>query len=354
MKNIINTKALAGELIDYTRQPMFLGEDLGIQRYDIYKHKIFYKNFQDQLSNFWRPEEVSLLKDRADFLDLPEEQRRIFTNNLKYQILLDSVQSRGIPFLQQYVSLPELEATMKVWEMMETLHSYSYTYLIKNVYPNPNEVFDSILLDPFIVERAKVTTSYYDTLIGAESDPKKDIFLSLINIYILEGIRFYVSFACAYAFAENKTMEGNAKIISLINRDENLHLAITQNILNFMRKEDSEGFKNMFERFRLTILDMFEVAAMEEAKWAEYIFQDGSMLGLNAELLSQYMKWLTNKRMRAIGLPSLFEGQPNPLGWINNWTNSKKVQVAPQETEISNYRVGSTKADIGGAFDGFN
>lgn len=341
MKGIINR-----DIIRHTDQPMFLGEGLNIQRYDVYKYKAFYRNFTDQLASFWRPEEISLLKDRSDFQQLDNAMKRIFTLNLKYQTLLDSVQSRSIPFLMQHVSLPELEATMSVWSMMETLHSYSYTYIIKNVYPDPSMVFDEIMQDDMILARAETTTEEYNRLIHAEDDLRRQIFRTLISVYILEGIRFYVSFACTYAFAENKTMEGNAKIISLINRDENLHLGITTQILNLMRKNKDEGFQDLFESEMDVVIRMFKQAAEEEIEWARYLFRDGSMLGLNEELLTAYMKWLTNKRMKAIGFDSLFEGATNPLGWIDNWTSSKAKQNAPQETEITSYRVGSIKADL--------
>jgi len=349
MKNIINPK-----LIDYTKQPMFCGEDLSIQRYDRFRYPIFHKNFKDQLGMFWRPEEVSLQKDRSDFGSMIDVRERIFTLNLKYQSLLDSVQSRAIPFLMEHVTIPELEAAMSVWASFETLHSYAYTYIIKNVYADPGAVFDSIMDDGFIMERAASTTRDYENLMNGSGNLRQNIFRTLISVYILEGIRFYVSFACTYAFAENKQMEGNAKIISFINRDENLHLAISQNIINFMRKNEDEGFSDVYDDHREWMNNQFASATKEEIAWAEYLFQDGALLGLNAELLTQYMKWLTNKRMKAIGLDPIFDNQKNPLGWITNWTDSKRVQVAPQESEIETYKVGALKSDISdGEFDDF-
>lgn len=352
MKQIINTNS-----VDTTKEPLFFGQDLGIQRYDVFKYKKLSTLFQDQLSFFWRPEEVNVSLDIGQFKELSENEQRIFTANLKYQILLDSVQSRGIPFLAEHTSNTEFEAAAKAWEFFETIHSYSYTYVIKNVYPQPGEVFDNIYNDEELLKRTTSVTKYYDELINNldmenEYEKKKSMLLTLVSINILEGIRFYVSFACSYSFAERGKMEGNAKIISLINRDENLHLAMTQNILNYFQKNPDEGFQEVFNDCKETIRDMYRDAAQEEMEWAEYLFKDGSIIGLNAEILTKYMKFLTNKRMKAIGLEPIFEKEDNPISWINNWTNSKDVQEAPQETEKESYLIGAldqdtTKMDFG-------
>ena len=344
-KQIINIKN-----VDTTKEPLFFGKGLNLQRYDKHRYKKIYDLFLQQLSFFWRPEEVSLEKERADYEKLTDHQKFIFTKNLGYQILLDSIQSRGISHLLTDCSNPELEAFAKTWEFFETLHSYSYTYIIKNVYPNPSDVFDSILTDPEIIKRTTSVTKHYDDLINGMSDDsikdkKKKLYLTLVSINILEGIRFYVSFACSYCFAQNKTMEGNAKIISLINRDENLHLAFTQIILKYLKNEDSEGFTTIVEVCKEIVVKMFKDAAEEEMDWARYLFKDGSMLGLNDEILIQYMKFLCNKRSKAVGIGNIFEETPNPILWIKNWTESKHVQVAPQETQIETYKVGSFKQD---------
>ena len=282
---------------------------------------------------------------------MTEHEKFIFTKNLSYQILLDSVQGRGISHLLNDCSNPEFEAYCKVWEFFETIHSYSYTYIIKNVYPNPSKVFDDILTDKEVLKRTTSVTKYYDDLInniGEKSVVKRreKLYLTLMSINILEGVRFYVSFACAYALAQNKKMEGNAKIISLINRDENLHLAFTQNVLKILRDNKDEGFQNVIKNTEGTVVQMFEDAAKEEMEWAAYLFKDGSILGLNEKILVQYMKHLTNKRMRAVGLTPIFEDTPNPINWIQNWTESKRVQIAPQESEIESYKVGSFNQDM--------
>ncbi len=360
------------EEVNTKKQPMFFGKPLGVQRYDEFKYPVFDKLTQQQLGYFWRPEEVSLQKDRADYARLTPEQKHIFTSNLKYQILLDSVQGRGpgMAFIP-YCSLPELESCMTVWEFMEMVHSRSYTYIIKNVYSNPSDVFDKILDDDKILARAESVTKAYDEFInyaqeyGQSSawtpdmrthpnsewtvrDLKKHLYRAVANVNILEGIRFYVSFACSFAFGENKLMEGSAKILSLISRDESQHLVITQQILkNWMNGDDPDMIEIMKEEEEWTY-EMFDKCVNEEKSWAEYLFKDGSMIGLNERLLHNYVEWIANKRMRAIGLKPKYN-QPiknNPLPWTEHWLNSKGQQNAPQETEIESYVVGGIKQDV--------
>ena len=360
------------EQVDTKTQPMFFGKPLSIQRYDSYKYPIFDKLTQQQLGYFWRPEEVSLQKDRSDYQTLRPEQKHIFTSNLKYQIMLDSVQGRGpgMAFIP-YCSLPELEACMEVWGFMEMIHSRSYTYIIKNVYSNPSEVFDTILNDDRILERAKSVTEAYDDFINAaqqygtstaweyanEGVPnamneryelKRKLYRAVANVNILEGIRFYVSFACSFAFGELKLMEGSAKIISLIARDENQHLVLTQNILNKWKEGDDPEMKKIAEEEEKNVYDMFRRAVEEERLWAEYLFKDGSMIGLNDKLLQQYVEWIANRRMKAIGLKPIYDipAKNNPLPWTEHWISSKGLQVAPQETEVESYLIGGIKHDV--------
>jgi len=360
------------EEVDTKKQPMFFGKPLGIQRYDSYKYPIFDKLTTQQLGYFWRPEEVSLQKDRADYQTLRPEQKHIFTSNLKYQIMLDSVQGRGpgMAFIP-YCSLPELEACMEVWGFMEMIHSRSYTHIIKNIYPDPSDVFDHILNDDRIVERAMTVTQAYNDFINAahhydstndwqhaiEGVPyaqvsryelKRKLFRAVANVNILEGIRFYVSFACSFAFGELKLMEGSAKIISLIARDENQHLAITQNILKKWREGDDPDMKKIFKEEEQWLIGAFENCVNQEKLWAEYLFKNGSMIGLNDKLLQQYVEWIANRRMKAIGLKPIYDvpAKNNPLPWTEHWISSKGLQVAPQETEVESYIVGGIKQDV--------
>ena len=361
-KDKVNTK----------KQPMFFGAPLGIQRYDSYKYPIFDRLTQTQLGYFWRPEEVSLQKDRADYQTLRPEQKHIFTSNLKYQIMLDSVQGRapGMAFIP-YCSLPELEACMEVWGFMEMIHSRSYTHIIKNVYSDPAEVLDTILDDAMILSRAETVTKAYDEFINhaqeygssrmwehqldevplAQNDLyelKRKLYRAVMNVNILEGIRFYVSFACSFAFGELKLMEGSAKIISLIARDENQHLVLTQNIINKWIQGDDPDMVRIAQEEEPWVYEAFEAAVNEERVWADYLFKEGSMIGLNAKLLTQYVEWVANRRMKAIGLKPIYDvaAKNNPLPWTAHWLSSKGLQVAPQETEVESYVVGGIKQDV--------
>ena len=358
--------------VDFKKQTMFFGQPLGVQRYDQYKYPVFDKLTQQQLGYFWRPEEVSLQKDRSDYATLRPEQKHIFTSNLKYQILLDSVQGRGpsMAFLP-YCSLPELEACMEVWGFMEMIHSRSYTHIIKNVYPDPSEVFDTILDNEKIIERAESVTKAYDEFIKyaqdygqsnswkpdmyghpnsewTRKDLKRHLYRAVTNVNILEGIRFYVSFACTFAFGELKLMEGSAKIVSLIARDENQHLVLTQQILKKWQDGDDPDMIEIMKEEEDYVYDMFRKCVDEEKAWAEYLFKDGSMIGLNDKLLHQYVEWIANKRMRAIGLKPIYDIplRNNPLPWTEHWISSKGLQVAPQETEVESYIVGGIKQDV--------
>ena len=347
--------------IDWLKQPMFFGEEPNIQRFDQQKYPVFERLNQKQLGFFWRPEEVSLQKDRNDYGSLTKEQKHIFTSNLKYQTLLDSVQGRGpcLAFLP-FCSLPELESMLISWDFMETIHSRSYTYIMKNVYSDPTEVLDTIIDTPEIMTRAKSVTDSYDKFIdyahryymtgkGDTKELKKLLYLTLINVNILEGIRFYVSFACSFAFGELKLMEGSAKIISLIARDENLHLAVSQNIINnYRKKENDKEMLKVIKENEKEVYKMYDDAVKEEKDWATYLFSTGSMIGLNDTLLNQYVEFMANKRLRAIGLQAQYD-QPvtnTPLPWTQHWLNSRGLQNAPQETEIESYVVGGIEQDV--------
>ena len=360
------------EEVNTKKQPMFFGKPLGLQRYDSYKYPAFENLTKQQLGYFWRPEEVSLQKDRGDYQQLRPEQKHIYTSNLKYQTMLDSVQGRapGMAFAP-YCSLPELEACMKVWEFMEMIHSRSYTYIMKNIYSNPSAVFDTILQDEKILERSKSVTEAYDYFINqaqewgqgnmwrpdakgspsvewCEKDLKRSLYKAVANVNILEGIRFYVSFACSFAFGELKIMEGSAKIISLIARDENQHLVITQNILNNWRKGDDPDMQKIMKEEEEWTYKQFDLCVNEEKRWADYLFKDGSMIGLNEKLLQQYVEWIANRRLKSIGLKKVYDipAAHNPLPWTQHWISSKGLQVAPQETEVESYVVGGIKQDV--------
>lgn len=351
-------------------EPMFLGQSVNVARYDQQKYKVFEDLIEKQISFFWRPEEVDVSKDRRDFMSLPEHEKHIFLSNLKYQTLLDSIQGRSPNVaLLPLVSIPELETWIETWSFFETIHSRSYTHIIRNVVNDPSEVFDDIVVNKHIIARAEKIAVYYDDLIeysqyyqlfgegkhtvnGKEieislRELKKKLYMCLMCVNILEAIRFYVSFACSFAFAERKLMEGNAKIIRLIARDEALHLVSTQNILNiFASGQEGNEWKEIAEECNLDAFNLFYEAAEQEKEWADYLFKDGSMIGLNKDILCQYVEFITNQRLKAVGLPTMFEIHQNPIPWINAHLSSDTVQVAPQETEMSSYLTGQIDATI--------
>lgn len=348
-----------------------------VQRYETLKYRQFDKLTDKQLGFFWRPEEVDVMRDAKDFKELTDFEQHIFTSNLKRQILLDSVQGRSpnLAFLP-LCSLPELETWIQTWSFNETIHSRSYTHIIRNVYSDPSRIFDELMGIEEIANCAKDISKYYDDVIEYgtwhralgvgkhlvngkeiivnEYELKKKLWLAINSVNALEGIRFYVSFACSWAFAELKKMEGNAKIIKLICRDENVHLGSTQMMIKLLPQDDAD-FAKIKEETREECTAMFLSAAAQEKQWAEYLFKDGSMIGLNTQLLCQYVDWLTCKRMTAVGLDCGIKPGSNPLPWTQKWIAGSEVQVAPQETEISSYVIGGTKQDVdSNTFSGFS
>lgn len=346
--------------LNFKAEPLFFGNGSNVQEYADPRFPTFEKADNTMMSFFWRPEEVGLQKDRVDFKKMTEGERFIFVSNLKYQILLDSIQGRGplLAFLP-IVTNPELEASIISWGFFEKLHSRSYTHIIRNLFADPSEVIEHILDIPEIIERASTIGKYYDDFMTLmhkwlvnpasvdQRELKKRLYLAIMCINILEGVRFYVSFACNFAFGENKTMEGTAKIMGLIARDEAQHLALTQNILKILRNgEDGDEWVSVAKECEPLVIKMFEDAAHQEKMWANYLFENGAMIGLNANVLHMYIDHMTNKRMRGVGLTPTFPSQRNPLGWMDNWLNSKGLQEAPQETEKESYLVGAVNADV--------
>lgn len=357
---------------DQTKEPMFFGQPVNVARYDQQKHPVFEKLIEKQLSFFWRPEEVDVSQDRHDYQNLPEHEKHIFISNLKYQTLLDSIQGRSPNVaLLPLVSIPELETWIETWTFSETIHSRSYTHIIRNIVHDPAVVFDDIVDNEQIKMRASDISRYYDDLIELScyyinlgvgehevngkrilvslSELKKRLYLCLMCVNVLEAIRFYVSFACSFAFAERELMEGNAKIIKLIARDEALHLTSTQHMINLMRSgQDDPEMVEIAKACEVESFNIFKQAAEQEKQWAAYLFKDGSMIGLNKDILSQYVEYITNLRMKAVGLaPAFPDMTQNPIPWINAWLSSDNVQVAPQEAEISSYLVGQIDAEVG-------
>ena len=351
-------------------EPMFLGNSVNVSRYDQQRYMSFEKLIEKQLSFFWRPEEVDVSKDRADWQNLTDSEKHIFISNLKYQTLLDSMAARSVnAVLLPLVSLPEVETWVETWAFSETIHSRSYTHILRNLFTNPGEVFDDIIVNPAILKRATSIAKYFDDVIlttqllqsqGAGTYEvegrtievntrklKERLYLAVCSVNALEAIRFYVSFACSFAFAERELLEGNAKIIKLIARDEALHLTGTQHILNnWLSGKDDPEMKEISEDMRQDGLQIFLDVVDQEKEWAQYLFKDGSMIGLNAEILNQYIEYISNQRLTAIGFDAPFDIKSNPLPWMNAYLVSDNVQVAPQETEISSYLVGQVDSTV--------
>lgn len=364
--NVTNTKS-------HLERTCFFDEPVDVARYDKVKYPIFEKLTQKQLGFFWRETEVDLSRDAKDFKGLTAHGKHMFTSNLKRQILLDSVQGRApVMAFAPICSLPELETWIQTWTFFETIHSRAYTHIIRNIYPDPSKVFDELLELQEIVDCAGEISKYYDMLIDcnhlstltpvlrdaysaySQYDHKKALWLCLNAVNALEGVRFYVSFACSWNFAEQKKMEGNAKIIKFIARDENVHLASTQNLIKILPKEDPD-FAKIAEETQDECVKIFEKVVLQEKAWAHYLFKDGSMIGLNEKLLGDYVEWITHKRMTNIGLESPYSGGANPLPWTTKWIAGSEVQVAPQETEITSYIVGGVKNDVDDStFKGFS
>jgi ribonucleoside-diphosphate reductase beta chain len=364
---------------DPLNEPMFFGNPVNVSRFDQQKHVIFEKLIEKQISFFWRPEEVDVSKDRADFQKLSDSEKHIFISNLKYQTLLDSIQGRSpnIAFLP-IISIPELETWVETWSFFETIHSRSYTHILRNLFGDPSSIFEDIVENEEIKKRAADISKYYDDLIlhtqlwqthgigehvvnGIKynitlRELKKKLYLCMNSVNALEAIRFYVSFACTFAFAERELMEGNSKIIRLISRDENIHLTSTQHILNLWAKgKDDPEMAEIAEECKEEATAIFMNAVEQEKEWAAYLFQHGSMIGLNKDILCQYVEFIANHRMSAIGLGQPFSVKSNPLPWMNNYLNSDNVQVAPQESEISSYLVGQIDSEVSaGDFGGFD
>lgn len=350
---------------DQLKEPMFLGNNINVARYDQQKWPIFEKLVEKQLSFFWRPEEINITSDKLDYDNMSQSERHIFVSNLKYQTLLDSIQGRAPSVVFGSIcSLPELENWVKEWEHSETIHSRSYTHIIRGVVNDPSIIFDDIVVNDFIKKRAEQIAFWYDECYRLNrlrenylEDPvrfadydkaehARAIYLCLHCANALEAIRFFVSFACTFAFAERELMEGNANIVKLIARDEFLHLQGTQAMIKLIDSgAEGEFWKGVAQSCRDEAIQIFDEAEAQELDWADYLFKDGSMIGLNKNILCSYVKYISNMRRKEVGLP-YEEIKNNPIPWIENHLESKTSQVAPQEAELSNYLSGQVDTDL--------
>ncbi|ELV3995590.1 ribonucleotide-diphosphate reductase subunit beta [Escherichia coli] len=379
MSTVFNTQQ-----VDVLNEPMFFGSGLGIARYDIQRHKVFEDLTEKSLSFFWRPEEVNLMLDSAQFNKLPQFQQDIFTNNLKYQSLLDSIQGRApSAVLMALISDPSLDTWVATWTFSETIHSRSYTHIMRNLYTDPSKVFDEIVLDEAIMKRAESIGKYYDDVLiktrhwenakenyeyslgscqqndiemyeeimfNAKRELMKSLYLCLHVINALEAIRFYVSFACTFNFHKNmEIMEGNAKIMKFIARDEQLHLKGTQYIIRQLQSgTDGDEWVQIAKECEQEAVDIFMEVNSQEKEWAAHLFKDGTCPGINTQSMCAFVDYLTVSRMKQCGLPCPITDAPtkHPYPWIREYLNSDLVQAAPQEVEISSYLVAQIDNDV--------
>lgn len=359
------------EIVDIMNEPLFLGSDLGIARYDIQKHRIFEQLTEKQLSFFWRPEEVDLTTDSAQFAKLSEFEQNIFTKNLKYQILMDTLQgSAPTKTFGELISDGSLDTWVQTWTFSETIHSRSYTHIIRNIFPDPSKIFEEVVKDKDIMARAASIGKYYDDVadqamvykaeikehgVASEKtikDTLRAIYLCLHSVNALEAIRFYVSFACSFNFYQHhNVLEGNAKIIRLIARDEQLHHKGTQYMIKcFQNGSEGELAKQVAEECHDEAQRIFMETVDQEFDWAKTIFKDGQLIDLGVDELTGYIMYLAPTRMRQCGLqvPEEYKDAPktNPIPWIRDFLSSSDIQVAPQEVEISSYLISQITNDL--------
>ncbi len=317
----------------------------GIARYDVVRYPIFLKLNEKMQGFFWRAKEIDFSQEKRSYDSMTVSEKFVFTSNLKRQILLDSIQGRApsLVFLP-YCTDPSLENCILTWGFMESIHSESYTHILRAIYPDPSVVFDDLPNIKEIADCANQISEAYDNM---QNNPtKENLYLALVAANALESLRFYVSFACTFSFLERGLVEGSAKTVKLIARDESEHLALTQHILKNLAKDDPD-YVEIMERNYEKAKHIFLSAAEQEKAWAKYLFKNGPVLGLNEKMLCEYIDYLTSRRMKAIGLsPDLSYKGNNPLPWLDKHFSNTNTQVAPQEVEISSYLSASILNDM--------
>ena len=343
--------------VDYLNRRMFLDGAVTVQRFEEVKYPKIAKFEETARGFFWVPEEVTLTKDKIDMKDATEAIKHIFTSNLLRQTALDSIQGRApSQVFMPVVSLPELEALVNNWSFFETnIHSKSYSHIIRNIYGVPKDVFNTIHDTQEIIDMASSVGKYYDDLHRLNSlkeiaDPTKEtglepvhikaIWLALNASYALEAFRFMVSFATSLAMVENKIFIGNGNIISLILQDELLHTEWTAWIINQVVKDDPR-FAVAKTECELEVYIIYQDVIREEKAWADYLFKKGPVIGLNADILKEFVDYTAFLKLKDIGI-KYQDGHPksNPIPWFNKHLNVNKKQAALQETESTSYVIG--------------
>lgn len=351
---------------DYLSRTMFLDPAgrVTIQRYEEFAYPVIDKYVETQLGFFWRPQEITLVKDKIDFKNSNEAVRHIFTSNLLRQTTLDSIQGRSpVECFFPVVSVPEMEALVQWWSAFEQIHSKSYSHIIRNIYNVPADEFNRIHDNKEIVAMAASIGRFYDelyrinavlTIYGGygkgplpvtEEQHIDAIWLALNASYALEAIRFMVSFATSLGMVENKIFVGNGNIISLILKDELLHTDWTAYIINRLIKDDPR-FAAAKKRCEAVVYQMFLDVIAEEKAWADYLFMKGTVIGLNAQVMKDFVEWTAQFRLKDIGLKYDAGVKSTPLPWFNKHLNTSKKQTALQENESTAYVIGSMTADL--------
>lgn len=361
----------------HTDKKAFFDGEVEIQRFDIVRHASIEKLNTVMLNQFWIPEEIDVTKDKNDFKELAPHLQHIFTSNLKRQIVLDTKQGREpLKAFLPLASSPENECAITEWSFQELIHSRSYTHILRGILNNPSEVFDTVFDTPEIDDLSKDISKHYDALIAFNNlkdildgdfsqtlkdvaskdydlyEHKKAFYRAIFAVNALEGVRFYVSFVCSWAFAElMDTMEGNAKIIKLIARDENGHLKLTQTYLTRILKEDPD-FVKIQKELEHEMIDLYLEVVRQEKAWAKYLFKDGAMLGLNEVICCDYIDWIAARRLNTIGIQYPLEyPKSNPIPWTSHWVGGGNKQTALQEAENDSYLLGILTGDMDNAAD---
>lgn len=346
----MNISSLNQSVISLTTSSsnLFFGESgHGIARYDVVNYPQL-QTIDDKMKGFyWRPTEIDVSQEQASFNRMTDAEQFVFTSNLRRQILLDTLQGRSpsMVFLP-YCTDPTLENCILTWSFFESIHSQAYTHIIRAIYPDPSVVFTEI---PNIKEISDCSTSIASAYNAFLINPNKEnLYLALIAANALEALRFYVSFACTFSFAERGLVEGSAKAVKLILRDEALHLALVQTVLKLLPKDDPD-FAQIIGDNNKKALDIYDEAADQERGWAKYLFQHGSILGLNENILNQFISYLLPRRKFSAGLSTYRSQTENPLPWFTKWEGSENTQKAPQEVELESYLIGTVESDLKGA-----
>jgi len=340
---------------DYLQRKMFLDPagPVTVQRFEEVKYNKIADFEKTARGFFWVPEEISLSKDANDFKDASDAVKHIFTSNLLRQTALDSLQGRGpSQIFTPVISLPELEALVYNWTFFETnIHSRSYSHIIRNIYNVPKEVFNTIHQTKEIVDMASSVGRYYDGLhlvncrreLGEkvpEQEHVKAIYLALHASYALEAFRFMVSFATSLAMVENKIFIGNGNIISLILQDELLHKGWTAWLINQVVKEDHR-FASTASVCQEEVMQIYRDVIAEEKAWADYLFQKGPVIGLNANILKDFVDFTANVSLKDVGIKYWAPAsKTTPIPWFNKHSDTSKKQTALQENESTNYVIG--------------